>query len=126
MVKVTVVVREIGRLKPDYSLDFELPSVPSVNSYISIQRSDKPKPYGEDLIVRQIWWRLDHPETVGYSHGEAKIGSVSEIIVECEPAASPYSSTQWLQLIDGARTHGTTVEDFKVERFSVRERDLPK
>ena len=126
MVRVLITVREIGRLKPDYSLDFDLPEVPRSGDYISVQRPDKPEPYGEDLIVRKVWWRLNHPETGGYSHGNAKIGSVNEIIIECDPAASPYSSDQWLQLIEGARSHGATVEDFEVERFSIRERDLPK
>ena len=55
MVKINLVVRELGKLKPDYSLDFELPEVPAVGSYVSIQRPDKPKPYGEDVIVRKVW-----------------------------------------------------------------------
>jgi hypothetical protein len=63
MVQINLVVRELGRLKPDYSLDFELPEVPAVGSYISIQRLDHPEPYGEDVIVRKVWWRLKHPET---------------------------------------------------------------
>jgi hypothetical protein len=74
MVRVNVVVREAGRLKPDYSLDFELPEVPKVGSYISIQRPDKPEPYGEDLIVRQVWWRLWHPETSAVVTGPGKVG----------------------------------------------------
>jgi hypothetical protein len=44
MVKINLVVRELGKLKPDYSLDFELPEVPAIGSYISIQRPDHPEP----------------------------------------------------------------------------------
>jgi hypothetical protein len=38
MVQVNIVVREIGILKPDFSLDFELPEVPAVGIYISSTR----------------------------------------------------------------------------------------
>jgi hypothetical protein len=44
MVKVHIVIRQIGRLKPDYSLDFELPEVPRIGDYISIHRPDRPEP----------------------------------------------------------------------------------
>jgi hypothetical protein len=54
MARVTIVIREVGHLKPDYLLDFDLPEVPKPGSYISIQRPDKPELYGEDLIVRQV------------------------------------------------------------------------
>jgi len=46
---VIIVVREEGRLKLDYSLEFEVPEVPAVGSYISIRRQDKREPWGEDL-----------------------------------------------------------------------------
>ncbi len=42
MVNVILVVREPGNLKPEYSLEFELPEVPAIGSYISIQRLDSP------------------------------------------------------------------------------------
>ena len=42
--RVIVIVRESGRLKPDYSLEFDLPDIPAVGSYLSIQRPDKPRP----------------------------------------------------------------------------------
>ncbi len=44
MVRVTVIVREVGDTKPEYFLDFELPSVPAVGDYISINRLDTRKP----------------------------------------------------------------------------------
>lgn len=124
MVRVIVVVRELGRLKPDYSLDFELPEVPAVGSYISVQRPDKPKPFGEDLIVRKVWWRLNHPETAGFGSNPPKSGSLQEIFVECDPALSPYSSDHWRRLVEGAKRGGVDVEEFEVARVSVRESDL--
>jgi hypothetical protein len=97
------VVREVCRLKPDYSLDFELPEVPKPGSYISIQRPDKPEPYGEDLIVRQVWWRLNHPETAGFGSEPPKVGKLTEIMVECEQAIGPYSSDNWRDTLMGKR-----------------------
>jgi hypothetical protein len=126
MTRVIVVVRETGRRKPDYSLEFDLPEVPAVGSYISVQRPDKPEPYGEDLVVRKIWWRLKHPETGGVGSEAPKIGSLWEIFVECDPALSPYSSDNWRRLMEGAKKHGVDIEDFEVARFSVRESDISK
>ncbi len=122
MVRINLVVREHGSLKPDYSLDFELPEVPAVGSYVSIRRPDKMEPYGEDVIVRTVWWRLKHPETAGVVSGRpAKVGSLHELFVECDPASGPYSSDSWLRLNEGAKSRGIKVEEFQVSRFSVRE-----
>jgi hypothetical protein len=125
-VRVTVVVREVSRLKPDYSLNFDLPAVPSPGSYISIQRPDKPEPYGEDMIVRQVWWRLHHPETGGFGSEPPKIGGLTEIFVECEQAIGPYSSDHWRDTLTGKRANGVDVPEFEVARFSVREDSLTK
>ncbi|GAN81474.1 hypothetical protein Aam_096_033 [Acidocella aminolytica 101 = DSM 11237] len=82
-----IVDREVGCLKPNYSLKFDLPKVPAIGSYLSIQRPNKPEPYGKDLVVRQAWWRLKHPETEGSCEsGREKTGGVTEIFVECDPA----------------------------------------
>jgi len=40
MTRAFVVGREVGKLKPDYSLEFEFPEVPKVGDYISIHRPD--------------------------------------------------------------------------------------
>ena len=119
--RVTVVVREAGRLKPEYSLDFDLPGVPLPGSYISIQRPDKPDPYGEDMIVRQVWWRLKHPETGGYGSNPPKIGSLTEIMVECEQAIGPYSSDHWRDMLTARRNNGADVPELEVARLSIRE-----
>jgi hypothetical protein len=126
MVQVNIVVLEIGKLKPDFSLDFELPEVPAVGSYISILRPDTPEPYGEDLVVRKIWWRLKHPETRGAESTPAQIGSFHEIFVECNQAAGPYSSASWLLLLDSAKKRGVEIEEFSVSRLSAPESEIRK
>jgi len=126
MVQINIVVREIGKLKPDFSLDFELPEVPAVGSYISILRPDTPEPYGEDLVVRKVWWRIKHPETKGFDRAPAKIGSFHEIFVECNQAAGPYSSDTWLSLLDSAKKRGVEIEEFQVSRLSVTESEFHK
>ncbi len=117
MVRVNVVVRETGRLKPDYSLDFDLPEVPAIGSYISVQRPVNREPYGEDLIVRKVWWRLKHPEIATTSSVPPKIGSLTEVFIECDPALSPYSSDQWRRLLEGAKERGVEVEQFEVSQL---------
>lgn len=91
MTRITVVVREVGKLDPEYSLSFEVPEVPKPGAYISIHRPDKPEPYGEDMIVERVWWRLKHPQTrASFSgHEPPKIGSLNEIVVECVQATGP-------------------------------------
>jgi hypothetical protein len=98
-----------------------------MGSYISIHRPDRKEPFGEDLIVRQVWWRLDHPETAGVvSDGSEKIGRTREIFVECDPALGPHASDEWRTLIEAARQRGIEVHKFEVSRFSVGESDLQR
>lgn len=127
MVRVIVVIREVGRLGPDYSLEFDLPELPRIGDYISIQRPDHRVPYGEDLIVRQVWWRLDHPETRGTvpSDQTIRVGKVREIFVECDAAIGPYSSDNWRQSHKSHLEHGE-VEEMKVARVSFPESMLDK
>lgn len=54
MIKFIVVVREIGRLKPDYSLEIEAPALPGVGSYLSVERPDSTYGHTEDLGRRLI------------------------------------------------------------------------
>ena len=126
MFEVTVVVREPGRKQPDYSLPFELPTLPRKGDYISISRPDTPAPWSEDLIVHKVWWRLSHPETNGVSSGEPKRGIVDEIFIECDIAEGPTSSDHWRGLTNTAREKDIDVEYFDVERFSLRQSDLSK
>jgi hypothetical protein len=117
MIKFTIVVRELDSLKPEYSLDFEAPVIPSVGSYISINRLDERKPLGEDLIVRQIWSRFHHPETNGFASDPPAIGKLEEIFVECDQALGPYSSSKWRKMLVAAQNRGVIVEEFKVSRM---------
>ncbi|MGY2986489.1 MULTISPECIES: hypothetical protein [unclassified Bradyrhizobium] len=125
MVKVTVVIRDVGRLKPDYSLDFNVPEVPKVGSYISIYRPDAPH-HSEDLIVEKVWWGLDHPETEPFANGEPKTGSLREIMVECVQAIGPYSLDRWRDRLQASRERGEDVPEFEVARLSVRQDELDK
>jgi hypothetical protein len=114
VVEVTIVVREIGRLKAEYSLRFSLPEVPRIGDYISIHRPDVHTPLGEDLIVRKVWWRLSHPATGGGPHEAEPIGRMTEIFVECDTALGPHSSEAW-----GARVAAAKARDVQVEEFEV-------
>jgi hypothetical protein len=122
MTKITVVVREVGKLRPDVYLDFDLPEVPSVGSYISIQRPEHEADWGEDVIVRKVWWRLKHPEKSASASNPPKFGTSRQIIVECDVATSPWSSDSWLDLAEAARARGLNVEAFEVDRLNVRDR----
>lgn len=96
MVEVIVVVREVGRLKPDRFLRFTLPQVPAEDSYISVQKSGQLEPSGIDLIVRKVWWRLQHQEAGTQASGTTQeVGGLVEIFVECDPAIGPYASQEW-------------------------------
>lgn len=113
MVEVIIVVREPGSGAPDYSLTFELPEVPAIGSYISINRPDLRDPLGEDLIVRHVWWRLFHPATGSGDPAEAESrGRTVEIFIECDPAIGPYASQRWRQSHEGR----PEVENFNVAR----------
>jgi len=71
---------------------------------------------GEDMIVRAVWWRLRHSSTGGLSPPSSKAGSVIEIFVECDPALGPYSSKSWRSLLNGAKSNGVAIEEFRVSR----------
>ena len=121
MSRVVIVVREIGRLKPDYSLDFDLPEIPKPGSYNSIYRGTPPETHSEDMVVEQVWWELNHPETRGFGRTPPLIGKPLKILVECTPAIGPSSSDRWRDMLESHRSRGAKVPEFKVERFSVRQ-----
>jgi len=123
MVKVNIIVRELGRTKLDYALEFELPEIPKAGDYISIFRPDKPL-HSEDIIVRHVWWNLHHSETAVKASEPPKIGAVKDIFVECDQAIGPYSHDQWRRTLEAARDRGVEIETFDVARFSVSEKEL--
>ncbi len=124
--KFHVVVREIGRLKPDYSLEFEAPTLPTIGSYLSIERPDSTHGHTEDLIVRRIWWRLHHPVTGGFASEPVPVGSLVDIQVECDQAIGPHSRDQWRRTLEAARERGVEVEEFDVARFAISEADMAR
>jgi hypothetical protein len=119
MVRFTVVVREPGRLKPDYSLEFVAAELPREGDYLSVQRPDHERPFGEDMIVAKVWWRLSHPETEPVTLERGPAGTVDEIIVECVPAVGPWSSDRWRDSLGRAGAPA-----FEVSRLSIRESEI--
>jgi len=124
MINVTVVVREVGGLNPVCSLNFVLPVIPRIGEYISIQKKEKLKPFGEDMVVSKVWWRLSHPETSSFPTADEsrRIGSVDEVFVECTPAISPYSSDDWRASVERSVESGES-EIFEVARSTIHESD---
>jgi hypothetical protein len=111
MVQVVIVVREPGDLETNDTFEFDLPEVPAIGSYISIRELDMRDPYGKDLVVRRVWWRLKHA-----APGATSAGSLIEIFVECDPATGPYSSERWRAALERARARGIEIEEFEVSR----------
>lgn len=119
MVRFLVVVRVPGGMEPDYSLEFEAAVLPREGEYLSIQRPAHERPFGEDMIVAKIWWRLSHPETGGVASDPPEVGRLDEIFVECVPAIGPWSSDRWR---DGLVRSGAP--ELELSRLSVRESDI--
>lgn len=126
MTRVIVVVREIGRLSPDYSLPFDLPEVPRPGAYISIYRGNPPQTHSEDLIVEKVWWQLAHPETGGFGSEPPLVGKAIDIIVECAQAIGPTSTDRWRDTLNAHRGRGQTVPEFDIARLSIRQDQLGK
>ena len=92
MVKVTIVIRKLGKTEVEYSLPFSLPEIPQIGHYISLFRSDNKERSRDDLIVRHVWWHIEHPTPAagGYGSDAEKEGHEREIMVECDHAYGPY------------------------------------
>ena len=109
MVKVIVVVREVGREKPEYSLPFELPEAPKPGDYISIFRPDVPH----------------HPETRGAVRSkDLTTGHLKDIMVECDVAIGPHAQERWKAAAEAAEKQGIDIVRFKVSRVRISESDL--
>ncbi len=97
-----------------------------MGDYISVQRPAAPRPWGDDLVVRQVWWRLDHPETRAVVPENTElIGTLHELFVECDQAIGPWSSDAWRDSLESAEQRGIKIEKLKVARYSCRQSDLP-
>ena len=111
--EATLVFVPPGGGDAEYSLQFELPSVPQPGSYISITRPDQVG--SEDFIVRHILWHLEHPTTGAYGEGET--GTMRELGVECEFARGPYSSDEHRRTCDAFEQGGREVQSFETSAF---------
>jgi hypothetical protein len=107
--KVRLVFVPPGGGDAEFSLEFELPSVPQPGSYISITRPDQ-QVGTEDFIVRRNLWHLEHPTTGAY--GEGATGTMRVLGVECEFALGPYSSDEHRRTCDAFERGGREVQDF--------------
>ena len=123
MVAVTIVVRNLSRPEPEYSLPFDLPEIPKVGSYISVFRSDGHPKWvsSDDLIVRHVWWELEHltrSDGMGSGQDEEVIGHARSIMVECDHAIGPYLVERHRHFIEmEAEAKGITVERLPVSRI---------
>jgi hypothetical protein len=83
---------------------FDLPTLPRVGTYLSVSRPEGSSHQGEDLIVRQVWWRLKHPDKQAASRSGANgVGHLD-------------SSDEWRSELIEAERQGLDVEAFDVER----------
>jgi hypothetical protein len=94
MIRVTLLVRELNREKPDFFLLIDLPEVPKVGSYISIFRLDS-NTHSEDVIVRQVWCYLHYPGNQGAYGGEDKVGRLQDVMIEGDVAIGPMPVDEW-------------------------------
>jgi hypothetical protein len=99
----------------EYSLQFELPSVPQPGNYISIIRPDQ-QVGTEDFIVRRILWHLEHPTTGAYGE-EGETGTMRGLYVQCEFARGPYSSDEHRQACDAFDQGGREVQSWESSAF---------
>lgn len=107
-VRITLVVRELGKHSIDHSMEFDLPEIPKVGDYISVFSPDSPG-RSKDIIVRHVWWHL--------VANEGDVGRVQDIMVECDVALGPYGSPQWRAWCRAADGRGVQVDKFQVARI---------
>ena len=112
-VNLAFVPPEVG--DTEYSLQFELPSVPQPGSYISIIGPDQ-QVGSEDFIVRRILWHLEHP-TTGASGEEGETGTMRGLYVQCEFARGGFSSEAHRRTCDDYERGGREVQDIDASRF---------
>lgn len=102
--KVRLVFVPPGGGEAEYSLSFDLPSVPQPGDYISVSRPDQEGT--EDFIVRRSWWYLSYPNNdLSSEVGKEAIGSVQDLVVECEFSLGPYPSEEHRRTAEGYRRH---------------------
>src|SRR5919205_4005621 len=102
---VRLVIVPPGGGEADYSLDFNLPSIPRPGDYISVMRPDQQGT--EDFIVRRTWWTLEYPDAPMIQDSKSTVrGSTKKVAVECEIAMGPYSSDAHKKACEGYTKDG--------------------
>jgi hypothetical protein len=122
MVRVTIVIRKLGRTEIEYSLPLSLSEIPQVGHYISLFRSDNRERSRDDLIVRHVWWHIDHPTPAdgGSDSDLVKEGREREILVECDHAYGPYLVEKHRRFMEQeAIEKGVPIESFGVSRVVI-------
>jgi hypothetical protein len=112
MFEVTLVIVPPGGGEADYSLPMSVPALPREGDYVTVMRNREGPVAGvdigtEDFIVRRVWWAFNYPDDGALFHysGEAPVGTISGIGIECEPAKGHYSSERHVRSCgSGART----------------------
>lgn len=98
--KVRLIFVPPGGGEADYSLDFDLPSLPQPGDYISVKRPDVLGT--EDFIVRRTWWNLEFPDSkLERSASDQTYGGVKTIAIECEFAKGHNSSEEHQRASEG-------------------------
>jgi hypothetical protein len=121
-VQINLVMREIGGLRPDWSVRVDVPEVPRVGDLISVHRADCLTDHSDDGIVKKVWWRIDDFGRRAIVSDQTDIaGELREVVVECAPAIGPWSADHHHDALDAAAASGVAVERFEIERLSVRE-----
>jgi hypothetical protein len=104
-----------GGGEADYSLDFNLPSVPNPGDYIVVSRPNRVGT--EDFKVRRTWWDLEYPN-ISVQANEKKSGKVRRIVVECEFAISSSSSPEHKLSVDRyAEKKGGKINEFDATAY---------
>lgn len=118
MFEVTLVIVPPGGGEADYSLPVSVPALPREGDYVSVMRKREGPVAGidvgtEDFIVRRVWWSFDYPDDGEAIHevGEAPVGSLSGIGVECELAKGHYSSARHV------KSCGPNAETFEASAY---------
>lgn len=99
MIRVRLNFVPPGGGEVDYGLTMDMPALPRAGDYISVVREslkdrDADHTGSEDFIVRRVWWACKYPDDGRSYHtsGNEPVG-VAEVVVECEFAIGPFSST---------------------------------
>lgn len=109
---VSLVFVPPGGGESDYTLNFDLPTIPRPGDYISIRRLNQEGT--SDFIVRRTWWHLYYPSDALYEDAkDTTHGTVKGIAVECEFARGPYSGNEHKKSCDSYDVRKGTVKSFE-------------